>query len=999
MDTSTTTRIVDPLDLSHELQKLCAVAFDGVIFHENCRIISANPAALTLLGYSFDSICGQTITKIIPIPDHDLLSGKKMNVAIVSTDGTKSVAEIITKKIELNGRIIFATSLRDTTDSFTKSANLQRYRDLIERIVNNSFDVIIVYSKISDSVLFINDKIRDLLGHAPEDFLIEQGMLWRIIHEDDAAEIRNQIRLIVKADLKARVSKIRMLNTRHKLLWFESRLFTFESADGLDDEILIILRDIHETVDACEKLKESEELFRGVFENSSVGITLLTPDLLFSACNKTYCGMMGYSADELKSMKLMDVIHEDYLSQNNLFINQIRNKINDTYSVENEYLKKDKHRKWINAYFSVIRDAFGEISMFIGIATDIHDRKIYEGKLRVLSYAVEQSPFATILTDIQGSIQYVNHGFEISTGYLLNEIKGSSLTFLKSDENDPSIYGQMHSVLKEGKSWQGEIINKKKSGETYWSRARISPLYDAAGLHIHYMGILEDITEQKRVQEHLLTAIQIAESATKAKSDFLSNMSHEVRTPLNAIMGIVYLIEKTNIDSVQRDYLNKVKISSSVLLRMVNDILDISKVESGKLDFEKKSFTMDSVFESISFAAVDGPEKKNIECVFISDHTIPQLSGDRFRIEQVLMNLLSNAMKFTEEGLICVSAKLVKKDNETALVALEVSDTGIGIDSAHKEKIFESFSQADSSITRKFGGTGLGLAISKKIIELLGGSIAVESEPGRGSRFTISHDVDLPPAPLFSALFAVIWEDNEHAAMSLTEILSGLAVAYTLVNTSQEFIEAVSVRSGSIAFVTYSLLSTLDISDVTLISSRTDLIVTSRCLPDLTRVEGHYRQVLLKPFIRSNVVRIIDSATGMAMPAAVESAGATGVRLLLVDDDTLNLFVARKIFEREGFSVDIAHSGFEALDMLNSNTDPYDLIISDLHMPDLDGIETAGKIRKITGYAKTPLFILSADALNGNAANPNPDITGYIIKPIVPDELFRIVRKVKDSEN
>lgn len=356
--------------------------------------------------------------------------------------------------------------------------------------------------------------------------------------------------------------------------------------------------------------------------------------------------------------------------------------------------------------------------------------------LGVLSRAIEQSPTVHIITDVRGVIQYVNPKFYELTGYRADEVLGKTPNILNSGTHPKAFYAELWGTIASGREWRGEMCNKKKDGSLYWEYTCISPVLNEAGEITQFVATKEDITEKKATAWLLLSARDDADAANRAKGEFLANMSHEIRTPLNAIIGMAYLAMKTEIDDKARDYLGKIHFSGKHLLKIVNDILDMSKIEAGRFEIEKVAFRTERLLANVASMIKDSAAEKDLALELIHDPSIPiLLEGDFLRLSQVLVNYISNAIKFTERGKIVIRfARLDETDSEIVL-RFSVADTGIGLTPAQVESLFQPFQQADASISRKFGGTGLGLSICKQLAELMGGEVGVDSEPGKGSTF------------------------------------------------------------------------------------------------------------------------------------------------------------------------------------------------------------------------------------------------------------------------
>ena len=354
---------------------------------------------------------------------------------------------------------------------------------------------------------------------------------------------------------------------------------------------------------------------------------------------------------------------------------------------------------------------------------------------------IQNSPASVVITDINGNIEYVNPKFENLTGYTLEEVKGKNPRVQKSGEMPAEEYKNLWNTILSGQDWQGQFHNKNKNGEFYWEFATISPIKNPKGEITHFIAIKEDITSLKNTEQALQEAKIVAENATKAKSIFLANMSHELRTPLNAIIGYSQLLEEVaedeGVDDIIVPDLEKISSAGDHLLHLINNILDLSKAESGKMDSYKEFFEIPLVMGEVQ-SLIEPQAKKNGNTVKVEiDKSADSMTSDRTKLIQMLVNLSGNACKFTKDGTItlAVSSESGKKGDE---IIFKVIDTGIGMTDEQMGRIFQEFSQADSSTTRRYGGTGLGLAISRLFARMQGGNITVQSEYGKGSVFTLN---------------------------------------------------------------------------------------------------------------------------------------------------------------------------------------------------------------------------------------------------------------------
>lgn len=395
---------------------------------------------------------------------------------------------------------------------------------------------------------------------------------------------------------------------------------------------------------------------------------------------------------------------------------------------------------------------------------EIAERRQAEEGLRMFSLAVEQSPESILITDTGSRIEYVNEAFVRNTGYTRDEVIGRNPRLLQSGQTPAATYRQLREALARGETWHGEFLNRRKDGKPFVQAAIITPLREPSGQISHYVAIQEDITEKKRLAEELerhrhhledqvaqrtgelAEAKQFAEKASHAKSAFLANMSHEIRTPLNAISGMAHLIRRGGLPPDQLERLDKLETAGKHLLDTINTVLDLSKIEAGKLILEAIPFVPGSLFENVCSMLQDRADAKHLQLLVEPGKLPAHLIGDPTRLQQCLLNYVANAIKFTEQGSIRMRADVVGEDESSVSLRFSVSDTGIGIPTEAQGRLFSAFEQADSSTTRKFGGTGLGLALTAKIAETMGGTVGLSSTPGHGSTFWFSARLGKPDA-------------------------------------------------------------------------------------------------------------------------------------------------------------------------------------------------------------------------------------------------------------
>ncbi|HIJ82872.1 MAG: Histidine kinase [Magnetococcales bacterium] len=411
--------------------------------------------------------------------------------------------------------------------------------------------------------------------------------------------------------------------------------------------------------------------------------------------------------------------------------------------------KKDGTRYIQETVITPVLDSSGKVQNFIAIQQDVTDKKRIENERNRFWLAVEQSPVTTIITGPDGLIEYVNPQFCRVTGYSQEEVIGKNPQFLHADTLTPSTYADMWQTIALGKTWRGELLNQKKTGETFWESTLISPIFNDVGKIQHYVAINEDITEKKAYETTLKEARQKADAANHAKSEFLTTMSHEIRTPMNGILGMVELLLDSPLNQQQRRHAQTAYRSAESLLTLLNDILDLSRVEASQVKLEKTPLNLDDLMGEV--VDIFSPMAQNkglaLSLRLPPPEKLGQVLGDPVRLRQIMVNLTGNAVKFTENGSVTTHVTLLSESPAEVRLRFEVKDTGIGIDDDAKTRLFQPFVQADSSTTRRYGGSGLGLSIVRKLIDLMGGRLGLDSHPGQGSSFWFEIALEKSSAP------------------------------------------------------------------------------------------------------------------------------------------------------------------------------------------------------------------------------------------------------------
>jgi len=778
--------------------------------------------------------------------------------------------------------------------------------------------------------------------------------------------------------------------------------------------------------------------------------------------------LTGYDASEFINNSLVSFERIIHVDDRERVRDEIQSFISagDSFEITYRIITKNGEEKWVWEKGCGILDEEGKLKTIEGIITDISLQKITEAKLN------EELKMSKCIADISKMILIPN----VSIVDIADELRriASELTcseqsivsIINSDEDNALVLSQNmeNSNLSEENSFNRsvEIIYNRlvelsidnKDILTFNSEEEIRDMFDLKGEapgnlicipavsdgetlgqilllnssmgysdeQISKMEKLSDVFAmalfKKRNENELINSKEEAEKASRAKSEFLANMSHEIRTPMNGIIGMTDLMLTTDLSLEQREYLEAVKTSSFSLLDIINDILDFSKIEAGKMEIQPSVFNIVDLIENVIVLMKIKAHEKNIEMLYEFDPNIPEfLIGDSLRIRQVFLNLLSNALKFTEKGEIFISIKIENecdleshkyKENDEIFIRFTVKDTGIGISEEKQERIFESFTQADGTTTRKFGGTGLGLAISKKLVDMMDGYIEVASIPGKGSEFS------------FCLPLKVSKNAKEDMISRVSEIKRILVVDDNITNVKilinmvkQWGIEAVSASGGAEAMVilseAYSKGEVFDallvdyhmpeMNGVELINNASSFLKDKAVVvmlsskdtsQQLERIKKYnFLDHLIKPVTMNDLKRILLKFVKKGISEENKLSDKSLKNVLLVEDDNINLMIMNKFLSKNGFVADMAKDGYVALEKLFEKK--FDMILMDVHMPGINGIQVAEKVRNSASENRnTPIIAVTADvASKSKEACIQAGMNDFVTKPFDGEILLR----------
>jgi two-component system sensor histidine kinase/response regulator len=783
----------------------------------------------------------------------------------------------------------------------------------------------------------------------------------------------------------------------------------------LQDGFELRMLDAARIGEALRASRERERRYRELVDGSADALFETDVEGRFTFVNAAMIRMLGYPPGELVGKHCTRVIHPDWVDTAMLYYRRQAEQQSGTSSyLEFPVLRRDGVAVWIGQNVQLITDG-DRFAGFRAVARDVTERRIAEQRFQVF---MDHSPAVAFVKDANSRYVYANQLMNSLFAEPAQTVIGRSDAEILSAELASRIHENDQRVLEESVAIQVLEAYPTRDGETrHWLSCKF-PITAPDGTN-YLGGMAVDLTERIALESELAAARDAALASTRMKSEFLANMSHEIRTPMNGVLGLLGLLLDSRLDADQRELAETARSSAESLLTIINDILDFSKIEAGKLEFESEDFEVREACASTIDLLANAANEKGLEIAYVIDPEIPALvRGDKGRLRQVLLNLIGNAVKFTTDGGVLVQADVKRRAPDSVTLEFRISDTGLGLDEATQRRLFQPFTQSDASTTRRFGGTGLGLAISRQLVELMGGTIGVESAPECGATFfftvTLACTDQRPPVLTreFDAPKVLVVDDSMTTRQMIALQLTAWHVHNDLADSVATGLSM--LRQAKLEGVPYDLV----ISDLHLpqmnglmfasLVKSSDQFGTPRFvlhtadanpLDEEAMANAGVAQWLRKPAKQEHLFSAVFGQPGSPSPSPVRSEPrlarrVASHRILVADDNAVNQKVATRQLERLGYDADVAASGAEVVAALERIA--YDLVLMDCQMPIMDGYEATAAIRAMEadGRRRTPIIAMTASVSESDRERClRAGMDDFLPKPTKSQDLLAALEK------
>ncbi|QQX80909.1 PAS domain S-box protein [Shewanella sp. KX20019] len=1005
-----------------------------LIVNEAGRLVFTNSRCQLLFGYDEAQMLTMSVDALVPDatrPHHAGLRHKfvaegrdrKMGLGMTSdlmalkADGCEFPVEISLGMLPLgaDGVQQVVATVRDMTEELAIARRIKdsenRFRGLVTNIPGAVYR-----TRIDDNWVmeYVSDNIGDISGYPASDFIENSKRSFAsLIVEEDLATANRAIEAAL-AEQQSFEVQYRIQHRDSTIHWVHEKGKAIYDADGVALWFDGSINDITTSKAAQEKIAQSQQQLETITESIPSTVYQLhwrsNRDREFTFLSSACITTLGFHRDQV--VDNFDLVADCIITDERSHIIEALSGASQSalnWTEEFRYRHPMGDIRWLQAGAHGNQLADGSI-IWNGYLMDITERKQIDRELakREAHFRAlfDHAGIGIVNVDDRGAILDCNEQFGHYMQLSSDELNGSSFfDYQHTDDRDATKAMFVELMEKGGNSMTTEIRLLSQSGNVMWMDVTLTGLQDKRGKLNSAVLSMSDITSLKQLSDELKQAKDSADAASKAKSDFLANMSHEIRTPMNAIIGMSQLCLQTDLDNKQQNYVQKIDRASKSLLGIINDILDFSKIEAGKLDIEAVPFQLDTMLEDLSDMFAAKAADKQLELLFAVAPNIPQyLEGDPLRLSQVLINLMNNAIKFTEQGEVLLSISQLEQAEDNIVLKFSVRDNGIGLTEEQRSKLFKSFSQADTSTTRKYGGTGLGLAICKQLVELMGGEIGVESQFGNGStffftvKFKVADNKRLKVGEELEGMRILVADDNATARDILRTTLESMGFEVDTVKSGAQAVARCKTRQYPLALIDWLMpeMNGLEASAAIIENSDTPpkiLIVSAHANTDLTEhindmdIAGY----ITKPISASRLLDGIMSSLSKNGTMPVRRKGVDisqallkqlkGKRVLLVEDNEMNQEVATEFLEQVGIVLSIAENGQVALEKLA--TQPFDLVLMDCQMPVMDGYQATQALRKIPELAALPVIAMTANAMAGDKDTClRVGMNDHIAKPI-----------------